>query len=158
MLVVEETKPIKISANADLILPHSPLILPPRDDTAEYDDTGDTYNLQDDPKYVSHRGRSRTRKFKTNLKLCVYAEDFLLITMQFLFAAQIHFKGMKLTPENLAIYRFYFVTRNLHKIELTVSRQNLLLMRAIIWKLTVRELQHKVGKHPEFKGSISPPL
>lgn len=53
MLIVEETKPIKISANAGLVLPHSPLILPPRDDTAEYDDTGDTYNLQDDPKYVS---------------------------------------------------------------------------------------------------------
>ena len=55
VLIVEETKPIKISANADLVLPHSPLILPPRDDTAEYDDTGDTYNLQDDPKLVVWR-------------------------------------------------------------------------------------------------------
>ena len=29
------------------------------------------------------------------------------------FAAQIHSKGVKLTPENSAIFRFYFVTRNL---------------------------------------------
>lgn len=50
--IVEEVKPVKISANADLVLPHSPLILPPRDDAAEYDDTGDTNNFQDDPKYV----------------------------------------------------------------------------------------------------------
>ena len=31
------------------------------------------------------------------LKPCEYVEDFLLITMQFLFAAQIHSKGVKLT-------------------------------------------------------------
>lgn len=49
--VIEETKSIKINANADIILPHSALILPPRDDAAEYDDTGDTHNFQDDPKY-----------------------------------------------------------------------------------------------------------
>lgn len=51
MPVVEETKSIKINANADIVLPHSALILPPRDDAAEYDDTGDTHNFQDDPKY-----------------------------------------------------------------------------------------------------------
>lgn len=51
VLIVEETKPIKVRANANLVLPHSPLILPPRDDAAEYDDTSDTHNFQDDPKY-----------------------------------------------------------------------------------------------------------
>ncbi|XP_076239741.1 dynactin subunit 4 [Calliopsis andreniformis] len=55
VLVIEETKPLKISANADLVLPHSPLILPPRDDAAEYDDTSDTHNFQDDPKLVVWR-------------------------------------------------------------------------------------------------------
>ncbi|XP_061929655.1 dynactin subunit 4 isoform X2 [Apis cerana] len=53
--VIEETKSIKINANADIILPHSALILPPRDDAAEYDDTGDTHNFQDDPKLVIWR-------------------------------------------------------------------------------------------------------
>ncbi|XP_076765937.1 dynactin subunit 4 [Xylocopa sonorina] len=53
--IAEETKSIKITANADLVLPHSPLILPPRDDIAEYDDTSDTHNFQDDPKLVVWR-------------------------------------------------------------------------------------------------------
>ncbi|XP_003699436.1 dynactin subunit 4 [Megachile rotundata] len=53
--IIEDVKPIKISANAELVLPHSPLILPPRDDTVEYDDTGDTNNFQDDPKLVIWR-------------------------------------------------------------------------------------------------------
>ncbi|XP_053978943.1 dynactin subunit 4 [Hylaeus anthracinus] len=56
--VVEETKPIKISANADILLPQSPFILPPKDDTAEYYDTGDNHdaqNFQDDPKLVIWR-------------------------------------------------------------------------------------------------------
>lgn len=52
MQIAEETRPIKVRANAELVLPHSSLILPPRDDTAEYDDTGDNHNFQDDPKYV----------------------------------------------------------------------------------------------------------
>lgn len=55
VLIVEETKPIKVRANANLVLPHSPLILPPRDDAAEYDDTSDTHNFQDDPKLVVWR-------------------------------------------------------------------------------------------------------
>lgn len=53
--IAEETKSIKVEANADLVLPHSPLILPPRDDAAEYDDTGDTHNFQDDPRLVIWR-------------------------------------------------------------------------------------------------------
>lgn len=45
-------KPRKITqeVNADIIIPESSFILPPRDDAAEYDDSGDTYNIQDDPK------------------------------------------------------------------------------------------------------------
>ncbi|XP_043264754.1 dynactin subunit 4 [Colletes gigas] len=53
--IVEETKPIKISANASVLLPQRPLILPPRDDAAEYDYTGDTHNFQDDTKLVIWR-------------------------------------------------------------------------------------------------------
>lgn len=53
--VMEDPKPIKIQHNADLVLPHSSLILPPRDDAAEYDDTGDNDNFQDDPKLVVWR-------------------------------------------------------------------------------------------------------
>lgn len=53
--VIEEPKPIKFQANADIVLPHSPIILPPRDDAAEYDDTGDNHNFQDDPKLVVWR-------------------------------------------------------------------------------------------------------
>ncbi|XP_018356233.1 PREDICTED: dynactin subunit 4 isoform X1 [Trachymyrmex septentrionalis] len=48
--VTEDPKAIKVVPNADLILPHSSLILPPRDDAAEYDDTNDNHNFQDDPK------------------------------------------------------------------------------------------------------------
>lgn len=53
--VTEDPKPIKVIPNADLILPHSALILPPRDDAAEYDDTNDNHNFQDDPKLVVWR-------------------------------------------------------------------------------------------------------
>jgi dynactin-4 len=53
--VIEDPKSIKVTPNADILLPHSPLILPPRDDAAEYDDTNDNYNFQDDPKYIKHK-------------------------------------------------------------------------------------------------------
>lgn len=45
-------KPRKIAQeiNADVVIPESSFILPPRDDAAEYDDSGDTHNIQDDPK------------------------------------------------------------------------------------------------------------
>lgn len=41
---------IKQKLNCDLEIPTSTFILPPRDDAAEYDDSGDTHNIQDDPK------------------------------------------------------------------------------------------------------------
>lgn len=50
--ITEDSKTIKVVPNADLALPNSSLILPPRDDAAEYDDTSDNHNFQDDPKYV----------------------------------------------------------------------------------------------------------
>ena len=47
------------------------------------------------------------------LKLCEYVGDFLLIKTQFLFAAQIHSMGVKLPLENLAVFRFCVITREL---------------------------------------------
>lgn len=53
--VIEDPKPIKVTPNADILLPQSPFILPRRDDAAEYDDTSDTHNFQDDPNLVVWR-------------------------------------------------------------------------------------------------------
>lgn len=53
--VIEEARPIAIVPSGEVILPTSCLMLPPRDDTAEYDDPGDTHNFQDDPKVVVWR-------------------------------------------------------------------------------------------------------
>lgn len=36
--------------NSDIVIPTNTVLLPPRDDAAEYDDCGDTHNIQDDPK------------------------------------------------------------------------------------------------------------
>lgn len=57
--VIEDPKPIKVAVSADITLPHSSLILPARDDTAEYDDTADSYSFQDDPKLVVWRKGNR---------------------------------------------------------------------------------------------------
>lgn len=53
--VIEEPKDVKIIPNSIIDLPTSGLILPPRDDTAEYDDSGDIHSFQDDPKLVVWR-------------------------------------------------------------------------------------------------------
>ncbi|XP_012276685.1 dynactin subunit 4 [Orussus abietinus] len=53
--VTEDPKSITIIPGANISLPQSALILPPRDDAAEYDDTGDTHNFQDDPNLVVWR-------------------------------------------------------------------------------------------------------
>lgn len=42
----EVTQPV----TANVVLPDGSFVLPPRDDAAEYDDSGDTHNIQDDPK------------------------------------------------------------------------------------------------------------
>lgn len=45
-------KPRKINqpVNCDVAIPKSTFILPPRDDAAEYDDSSDVHNIEDDPK------------------------------------------------------------------------------------------------------------
>ncbi|KAJ3641470.1 hypothetical protein Zmor_027977 [Zophobas morio] len=48
-------RPVSQEVNADVAIPSSKVILPPRDDAAEYDDSGDTHNIQDDPKLVVWR-------------------------------------------------------------------------------------------------------
>ncbi|XP_033325573.2 dynactin subunit 4 isoform X1 [Megalopta genalis] len=58
--ITEDTKPIKVTINADVLLPQASIILAPRDDAAEYDDTGDTYDLQDDPKHIVWRKGNKT--------------------------------------------------------------------------------------------------
>lgn len=49
-----QPRPISQETNAEVDIPSSEFILPPRDDAAEYDDSGDTHNIQDDSKYVSY--------------------------------------------------------------------------------------------------------
>ncbi|KAG8300537.1 Dynactin subunit 4 [Homalodisca vitripennis] len=46
---------VQATVTAVLALPSGGVILPPRDDAAEYDDSGDTHNFQDDPKVVVWR-------------------------------------------------------------------------------------------------------
>lgn len=53
MTVEPRTIPASISGDVSLPDPSATVLLPPRDDTAEYDDSADTHNFQDDPKYYS---------------------------------------------------------------------------------------------------------
>lgn len=46
--VTIKPRPITQEYNADTTIPTSSFVLPPRDDAAEYDDSGDTQNIQDD--------------------------------------------------------------------------------------------------------------
>ncbi|KAF5273504.1 hypothetical protein FQA39_LY07521 [Lamprigera yunnana] len=48
-------RPVTVPVVADMILSNTSFILPPRDDAAEYDDSGDSHNIQDDPKCVVSR-------------------------------------------------------------------------------------------------------
>lgn len=50
-----DPRPIQESANAEVAIPTSMFILPPRDDAAGYDDSADTHNIQDDTKLVVYR-------------------------------------------------------------------------------------------------------
>ncbi|XP_067008878.2 dynactin subunit 4 [Anabrus simplex] len=52
---IEDPRPIRVDLTGDILLPSSGVLLPPRDDAAEYDDSGDTHNYQDDPKVVVWR-------------------------------------------------------------------------------------------------------
>ncbi|KAJ8676679.1 hypothetical protein QAD02_012466 [Eretmocerus hayati] len=55
MVISEDPRPITVIPSGDVILPSSAVILPPRDDAAEYDDPGDSHNFQEDPKVVVWR-------------------------------------------------------------------------------------------------------
>ncbi|KAK5650079.1 hypothetical protein RI129_001113 [Pyrocoelia pectoralis] len=46
---------VTVPIAASIEVPNNTFILPPRDDAAEYDDSGDTHNIQDDPKLVVWR-------------------------------------------------------------------------------------------------------
>ncbi|KRT81399.1 hypothetical protein AMK59_5019, partial [Oryctes borbonicus] len=48
-------RPIKEQAGADIEAPEANFILPPRDDAAEFDESGDNYNFNDDPRLVKWR-------------------------------------------------------------------------------------------------------
>ncbi|XP_066600544.1 dynactin subunit 4 [Prorops nasuta] len=59
--ILEEPRKLNIFVGADLSLPTSSIILPPRDDTAEYDEFSDAtnYNFQDDRKLVVWRKENK---------------------------------------------------------------------------------------------------
>lgn len=52
--VMEDPRPVNITATGDVNLPtvDEEIVLSPKDDAAEYDDSGDTQQFHDDPKYV----------------------------------------------------------------------------------------------------------
>jgi dynactin-4 len=54
MYISEDPRPVNVKLTGEVILPSLPVVLPPRDDAAEYDDSGDTYHFQDDPKCVKY--------------------------------------------------------------------------------------------------------
>ncbi|CAG9864274.1 unnamed protein product [Phyllotreta striolata] len=53
--IVVKPRTITKSTNCTVEIPTSSFILLPRDDAAEYDDSGDTHSIQDDPKLVKWR-------------------------------------------------------------------------------------------------------
>ncbi|XP_044263145.1 dynactin subunit 4 [Tribolium madens] len=65
-------RPIFQSTNCQVAIPGSKVILPPRDDAAEYDDSGDSHNIQDDTKLVVWR-----KSNKVFVKLVVTPDDGL---------------------------------------------------------------------------------
>jgi hypothetical protein len=52
LTISEDPRPVNVKLTGEVILPSSSVLLPPRDDAAEYDDSGDTCHFQDNPKYV----------------------------------------------------------------------------------------------------------
>lgn len=55
MYISEDPRPVNVKLTGEVILPLSSVVLPPRDDAAEYDDSGDTFHFQDDTKVVVWR-------------------------------------------------------------------------------------------------------
>jgi len=54
MYISEDPRSVNVKLTGEVIIPSSSVVLPPRDDAAEYDDSGDTYHFQDDSKYVMY--------------------------------------------------------------------------------------------------------
>ncbi|XP_066140454.1 dynactin subunit 4 [Euwallacea fornicatus] len=50
-----KARKIEETVNCEVAIPESPFILPPRDDAAEYDDSADIHNVEDDPNLVVWR-------------------------------------------------------------------------------------------------------
>lgn len=46
----EDPRPVDCKVNCDFLLPKVSIVIPPKDDAAEYDDIGDVQSFQDDPK------------------------------------------------------------------------------------------------------------
>ncbi|PSN52092.1 hypothetical protein C0J52_03897 [Blattella germanica] len=55
MSISEDPRTVNVKVTGNVNLPPSSIVLPPRDDAAEYDDSGDTFHFQDDPKIVVWR-------------------------------------------------------------------------------------------------------
>ncbi|XP_034245300.1 dynactin subunit 4 [Thrips palmi] len=66
--VMEEPRPVSIAVTGDVNLPTADveIVLAPKDDAAEYDDSSDTQQFHDDPQIVVHR-----RANKASLRLTV---------------------------------------------------------------------------------------
>ena len=83
--------------------------------------------------YYHLQGKIPNPENQKILKLCKYVGDFLLITTQFLFAAKIHSKGMKLIPEKFDYFLILCYNSRTVRDRKKVSRQKLLLLlRSII--------------------------
>jgi hypothetical protein len=67
MSISEDPRPVNVKLTGEVFLPSSSVVLPPRDDAAEYDDSGDTYNFQDDPKYA-YKGVSKSFSTESVMK------------------------------------------------------------------------------------------
>ncbi|XP_022912675.2 dynactin subunit 4 [Onthophagus taurus] len=67
-----KSRPVDSKIGGDLEIPSQSFILPPRDDAAEYDDSGENYNFQDDPKLVIRR-----KSNKAVIKLIITPSDEL---------------------------------------------------------------------------------
>lgn len=53
--VIVKPRKIFTEINCDVAIPESSFILPPRDDAAEYDDSSEVHNFEDDPKLIKWR-------------------------------------------------------------------------------------------------------
>ncbi|GLV37403.1 Dynactin 4 p62 subunit [Carabus blaptoides fortunei] len=63
--ITVKPRAVNIPLSADIALPDTSVILSLRDDAAEYDDSGDSHNFQDNPKFVMWRKSNKVAlKFK----------------------------------------------------------------------------------------------